>query len=235
MEQHKILVIEDDLNLGFLLLEYLESANLKVKLCKDGASGLAALEKQHFDLCLLDVMMPKIDGFSVARTMRNKGVDVPFIFLTAKSMKEDKLEGYNIGAEDYITKPFDEEELLCKIHVILRRNSKDEDTDPRKFTLGVFEFDYDRLELKHGAEVHRLTEKENLVLRLLCIYKNQILKREVAIQRIYGKQDYFLGRSFDVYISRLRKLLSVDPSIEIQNIYKVGFMLVVGEAEAVAK
>ena len=226
MNQKKILVIEDDLNLGFLLLDYLESENLKVKLCKDGSSGLAELGRQEYDLCLLDVMMPKVDGFSVARTMLNKGHNVPFIFLTAKSMKEDKLEGYSIGAEDYITKPFDEEELLCKINVILRRNSK-EDTDPTKFKIGKFDFDYDRLELKYDEKIQRLTEKENAVLRLLCIYKNRILKREIAVQRIYGKQDYFLGRSFDVYIYRLRKLLACDPSIEIQNIFKVGFMLAV--------
>ena len=224
--QKKILLVEDDLNLGFLLLDYLEAANMKVKLCKDGLAGLEILEKQHFDLCLLDVMMPKIDGFGLAKAIRNKGLEVPFIFLTAKSMKEDKLLGYDLGAEDYITKPFDEDELLCKIKVVLRKNEQDPyEHAPTLFTLGKFTFNYKRQELIYEEEVHKLTQKENEVLRLLCIHQNEVLKREHAVERIYGKKDYFLGRSFDVYISRLRKLLSVDPSIEIQNIYKVGFML----------
>ncbi|MCL4135835.1 UNVERIFIED_CONTAM: hypothetical protein GTU68_017230 [Idotea baltica] len=230
MSQKKILVVEDDLNLGFLLFDYLESANFKVKLCKDGLSGLAVLEKQRFDLCLLDVMMPNLDGFSVAKTIKQKGIEVPFIFLTAKSMKEDKLEGYDLGAEDYVTKPFDEEELLCKINVILRRNESDPfATAPSEFQIGNFHFNFKRQELKDYNIAHRLTEKESEVLRLLCLNQNKVLRRKDAVQKIYGKSDYFLGRSFDVYISRLRKLLIGDPSIEIQNIYKVGFMLVINE------
>lgn len=228
MVQKKILLVEDDLNLGFLLLDLLESADHKVKLAKDGLSALAILEKQHFDLCLLDVMMPNLDGFSLAKNIRKKGIDTPFIFLTAKSMKQDKLQGYNLGAEDYITKPFEGDELLCKINVVLRRFNRDVcefENLPSQFTLGQFSFDYELQELKLAGNVYRLTEKENDVLRLLCIHKNKILKREDAVEKIYGKKDYFLGRSFDVYISRLRKLLSPDPSIEIQNIYKVGFML----------
>ena len=226
MAQQKILLVEDDLNLGFLLMDVLESADLKVKLARDGASGLALLEKHRFDLCLLDVMMPRMDGFCLARAIRSKGIDVPFIFLTAKSLKEDKLNGYDIGAEDYITKPFDEEELLCKIHVVLRRHAQEEESDlPAQFQVGKFYFDAELQELKWDDKVHRLTEKENAVLRLLCLNKNKILKREEAELKIYGKSDYFLGRSFDVYISRLRKLLSCDPSVEIQNVYKVGFIL----------
>lgn len=226
IEQAKILIVEDDLNLGFLLMDFLESENYKVKLCKDGLSGIRTVEKNCFDLCILDVMMPNVDGFAVAKTMRKKGVTVPFIFLTAKSMKEDKLQGYSIGAEDYITKPFDEEELLCKIKVIIRRNEQDAfNNAPTKFKIGGFTFDAQRLELKCPKKVHRLTEKESEVLRLLCINKNEVLRREDAVEKIYGKKDYFLGRSFDVYISRLRKLLSSDPNLEIQNVYKVGFIL----------
>lgn len=226
MQQKKILVVEDDLNLGFLLLDFLESADMKVKLARDGLAGLALIEKQKFDLCLIDVMMPKLDGFSLAEAIRKKGIQVPFIFLTAKSMKEDRLQGYEIGAEDYITKPFEEEELLCKIHVVLRRYAQDMyENAPSQFSVGSFSFNYDRQELKGCEKVHRLTEKENEVLRLLCLHKNRILRRADAVERIYGKYDYFLGRSFDVYISRLRKILKTDPSIEIQNIYKVGFML----------
>ncbi len=232
MNQKKILVVEDDLNLGFLLLDYLEAMGFKVKLCRDGLSGLNTLEKQHFDLCILDVMMPNIDGFAFAKTMQKKGVETPFIFLTAKSMKEDKLEGYSLGAEDYITKPFDEQELECKINVILRRHCKDAYADaPSQFCLGSFQFDYQRQELKSTDKSHRLTEKENEVLRLLCLHKNRVLRREDAVEKIYGKKDYFLGRSFDVYISRLRKMLSKDPCIEIQNVYKVGFMLNVPEEQ----
>lgn len=226
MAQKKILLVEDDLNLGFLLLDYLEAANMKVKLCKDGLSGLEILEKQHFDLCLLDVMMPKIDGFNLAKAMRNKGLEVPFIFLTAKSMKEDKLLGYELGAEDYITKPFDEDELLCKIHVVLRKNAQDPyEHAPTLFRIGKFTFNYKRQELCFEGQPNTLTQKENEVLRLLCVHQNEVLSREYAVEQIYGKKDYFLGRSFDVYISRLRKLLRRDPAIEIQNVYKVGFML----------
>jgi len=226
MEERKILLVEDDLNLGFLLMDFLESEDFKVKLCKDGRSGLEYVETQHYDLCLLDVMMSKMDGFALAKTMRKKGVTTPFIFLTAKSMKEDILNGYSIGAEDYITKPFDEEELLCKINVILRRYKSDPyENAPSEFQIGLYNFKYDRQEIEINGEIHRLTEKENKVLRLLCLNKNKVLRREEAVQQVYGKCDYFLGRSFDVYISRLRKLLNQDANIEIQNVYKVGFML----------
>ena len=226
MKEKKILLVEDDLNLGFLLMDYLVSADYKVRLARDGRGALDALEKGTFDLCILDVMMPKLDGFSLAKTILNKGDKTPFMFLTAKSLKEDKIKGYSIGAEDYITKPFDEDELLCKINVILRRNEKDPfSSGSTLFQLGIFTFDYNRQELSDKKNIHRLTQKENEVLRLLCLYKNRVLKREEAVEHIYGKKDYFLGRSFDVYISRLRKLLGQDKNLEIQNIYKVGFML----------
>lgn len=198
----------------------------------DGLSGLTTLENQHYDLCLLDVMMPKLDGFAVAKTLRKKGVDTPFIFLTAKSLKEDILNGYAIGAEDYVSKPFDEEELLCKINVILRRQKCDPYQHAKsQFDIGKYLFNYERQELSLGCDTHRLTEKENEVLRLLCLNKNKILKRDDAVAHIYGKADYFLGRSFDVYISRLRKLLSKDSTIEIQNVFKVGFILNVQQVE----
>jgi len=226
MVEKKILLVEDDLNLGFLLMDYLETADIKVKLCKDGQAGLDTLTKQRFDLCLFDVMMPKLDGYALAKTMRNMGVDTPFLFLTAKSMKEDKLKAYGLGAEDFITKPFDEEELLCKINVILRRYSSDPyENAPCKFQIGDYYFDYKRRELKYEDKIDKLTEKENEVLRLLCLHRNEVLKREDAVEYIYGKKDYFLGRSFDVYISRIRKLLVSDPKVKIENVYKVGFML----------
>lgn len=226
MKEKSILLVEDDLNLGFLLLDFLQDEGFKVKLCRDGLTAVAAAEKQHFDICLLDIMMPKMDGFFVAKTFKKKGISFPYIFLTAKSLKEDILNGYALGAEDYITKPFDEEELLCKIKVVLRRFKKDPFENAAScHQIGNFEFNYDRQELVDGDTIHRLTEKENEVLRLLCHNKNRILRREEAITYIYGRADYFLGRSFDVYISRLRKLLKKDTNIEIQNVFKVGFIL----------
>ena len=226
MTEKKILVVEDDLNLGFLLLDYLQSENYKVKLCKDGLSALNAVQNEKFDLCVLDIMMPKMDGLALAKSIRHKGVETPFIFLTAKSLKEDKLKGYSVGAEDYITKPFDEQELHCKIQVILRRHAKDPYANaPNLFHLGAYTFNYARQELIYKDTTLRLTEKENQVLRLLALNKNTILKREEAVHKIYGRKDYFLGRSFDVYISRLRKHLANDPSLEIQNVFKVGFIL----------
>jgi len=228
--QKKILVVEDDLNLGFLLVDFLQGEGFFVKLCKDGLSGLNAAEKDIYDLCILDVMMPKMDGFSLAKTLRNKGFETPFIFLTAKSLIEDKLKGYDMGAEDYVTKPFQEEELLCKINVILRRTCQGGvETCPKEIQLGEYLFKHETHELIYKNEVHRLTQKENEVLKLLCKHKNKILKREDAVQHIYGKKDYFLGRSFDVFISKIRKLLKKDPTISIENVFKVGFIFNVKE------
>ncbi len=228
--QKKILVVEDDLNLGFLLVDLLESENFYVKLCKDGLAGLKYAEKEIYDLCILDVMMPKMDGFSLAQNLRNKGHETPFIFLTAKSMIEDKLKGYDIGAEDYIAKPFHHEELLCKINVILKRYCKKNIAEYiPTFCIGDYTFKYDTQELIYQNDAIRLTQKENEILRLLCINKNKILKREEAVLEIYGKKDYFLGRSFDVFISKIRKLLKNDPRIKIETVFKVGFVLKVQE------
>lgn len=224
----RVLIVEDDLNLGFLIMELLEENGLTVKLAKNGRKALEILNTYKFDLCMLDIMMPHLDGISLAKTMRQKQMKAPFLFLTAKSRKEDKLMGYRLGAEDYITKPFDEDELLCKINVILRRYLK-EDYCQSQFKIGAFEFDYTLQELTFRGNAHRLTEKENEILKLLCLHKNQILRREDAVEEVYGRKDYFLGRSFDVFISRLRKLLSKDPNISIENVFKVGFILKVEE------
>jgi len=234
MMKAQILIVEDDLNLGFLLLEFLESEGYAVKLCKDGASGLEAYKKGKYDLCLVDVMMPGMDGFALAQKIRQENGQTPFLFLTARSMKEDKLRGYALGAEDYITKPFCEEELLCRIQVILRRSpaATPQTDSPTQFHLGDYAFDYTRQELCYQGLVQRITEKENEILRLLCLHRNQILRRDDAVEQIYGKRDYFLGRSFDVFISRLRKLLKKDTRISIENVFKVGFILNVREEEA---
>lgn len=227
----KILLVEDDLSMGFLLSEFLEGEGFEVKLCRDGESGLATFRRGGFDLCILDVMMPKMDGFTLARQIRSIDPAVAFLFLTARSMKADKIRGFDLGAEDYVTKPFDETELLCRIKVILRRRSADlaSPAAPRQFVLGDYSFDSARQELCWKNKRWRMTEKENEVLRLLCLHQNQILRRDDAVEKIYGKRDYFLGRSFDVFISKLRKMLQNDPRISIENVFRVGFILNIRE------
>ena len=222
-----LLIVEDDLNLGFLLLDYLEEEGYNAKLCRDGEAGLDQFKKRSFDLCILDVMMPKMDGFELAKKMREEDDDARFLFLTAKSMKEDKCIGYELGAEDYITKPFDEEELGYKIKAILRRCAVQVADAPQAYQIGSYHFDPSLQQLCLGDDVIRLTEKETAVLKLLCANMGQILRRDDAVEEIYGKRDYFLGRRFDVFISRLRKYLSNDSDVKIENVYRVGFMLVV--------
>lgn len=229
MDQQHILLVEDDMNLGFLLMEFLEMEGLQVTWRKDGRSAMQELQKQAFDLAVLDVMMPGMDGFNLAKHIRSKHPNFPFLFLTARLLKEDKMRGYQLGAEDYLTKPFDEEELLCKIRVILRRAAQQQRKEAaptaHKYKIGKYEFNPARQEICIDEETRRLTEKENAILLLLCQHRNRILKRELAVQRIYGKDDYFLGRSFDVFISRLRKILREDPEVSIDNVFKVGFIL----------
>jgi DNA-binding response OmpR family regulator len=224
-----ILLVEDDLSLGFLLMELLESEGYSVKLARNGGNGLEHFKKNPFDLCILDVMLGDTDGFQVAKQIRLENAQAPFLFLTARVLKEDRLKGYALGAEDYLTKPFDEEELLCKIAVILRRNLQQAQELPVQFQIGAYFFDYKKQELVYQNQVERVTEKENEVLRLLCLHQNNILRRDDAVERIYGEKDYFLGRSFDVFISRLRKMLRHDPRIVIENVFKVGFILKIKE------
>lgn len=221
-----ILLVEDDLNLGLLLMDFLETEGLRVSWKRDALSALQQARRQPFDLCILDVMMPGMDGFSLAKNLREQFAGLPFLFLTARLLREDKLKGYALGAEDYLTKPFDESELLCKIKVILRRTAQvSEDVQPAVHPIGQYYFDFSRQELRLGEQCMRLTEKENDVLRLLCQHQNRILRREEAVEKIYGKYDYFLGRSFDVFISRLRKMLKDDPRVSIENVFRVGFIL----------
>lgn len=225
----RILLVEDDQNLGFLLSELLHEEGYQVQLCEDGKRGWKALENGRFDLCILDVMMPQMDGFQLAEKIKESRPKLPFLFITAKTHKVDKLKGFSIGAEDYIMKPFDDEELLCRIQVILRRQNTSKSARAQQFQLGAFHFDYDLQSLTHGDTICRLTEKENEVLYQLCLHKNQILKREEAVEAIYGKKDYFLGRSFDVFISKIRKRFKDEPAIRIENVFKVGFIFHVEE------
>ncbi|MBL7815624.1 MAG: response regulator transcription factor [Saprospiraceae bacterium] len=221
----KILLVEDDLSMGFLLTEFLEDNGFEVKLCRDGESGWVTFRRNHFDLCILDVMMPHMDGFTLAQHCRKQNAHIPLLFLTARSLKEDKIKGFDLGAEDYITKPFDEDELLCRIKVLLRRHHCQTPSVSQRFPIGQYVFDYSRQELSYQDDIWRLTETENEVLKLLCQHQNQILRRDEAVEKIYGKKDYFLGRSFDVFISKLRKMLQHDANVSIDNVFRVGFIL----------
>lgn len=216
-----ILLAEDDLNLGVLLVDYLETEGFEVKLCKDGEMALKAFQNHVFDVCLLDVMMPKVDGFTLAKEIRAINKNIPILFITAKSLKEDKLKGYNLGADDYITKPFDEEELLWKIKAVIRRvpESKTE-----TIALGNYQFNFSTQSLTIGGKTKRITEKECEILRYLCAHQNVIIKREELLKNLWGENDYFLGRSLDVFITKIRKYLKEDPSISIENVFKVGFI-----------
>ena len=224
-----ILIVEDDLNLGFLLMDLLQNEGYRVRIGRDGKSGLELLRREVYDLCIFDVMMPKMDGYNLSKHLKDIQPATPFLFLTAKLLKEDKIKGYDLGAEDYVVKPFDDEELLCKINVILRRRKgllqKSVQTQHQ---IGKYSFNCDTMELSINGNTIRITEKENKVLQLLCLHKNRILRREEAVEKIYGKYDYFLGRSFDVYISRIRKLLRQDPQVSVDNVFKVGFILNTG-------
>jgi len=219
--------VEDDPHLGLLLKDILSEAGFHVRLCTDSAQALETIRRSKIDLGVLDVMLPGDNGFMLAERIRATYPTIPFLFLTARSLKEDKLKGYALGAVDYISKPFDQEILLCKIRAILNRFDQLSSDVPSQhiFQLGSFEFNYQAHSLTHGDDSMRLTEKENEVLYLLVSNLNKVVRRDEAVERIYGKRDYFLGRSFDVFISKIRKYLSPDPSLKIENVYRVGFIL----------
>lgn len=220
-----IILVEDDLNLGFLLVDFLESKGVNVKLFRDGKAGIEGFKKGEFNFCLFDVMLPEMDGFSLAKEVRKTNKKVPIVFLTARGMKDDKMKGYDIGADDYITKPFDEDELWCKINAISKRIELPEDEPVALVTVGQYKFDYKNLSLDFNGEVKRLTTREAEVLRLLCKSKGDVVRREDILTTIWGENDYFAGRSLDVFISKLRKYFSGDPDITIENVVKVGYIL----------
>jgi DNA-binding response OmpR family regulator len=227
MSKGKILLAEDDANLGFVIKDNLEVGEYLVELYTDGEMALIAFGRGNFDLCILDVMMPKRDGFSVAQTIRQTNQEVPIIFLTAKSLKEDKLKGFQLGGDDYITKPFSIEELLMRVEAILKRTRKEGRPSQinEAFTVGKFTFDFKNQLIKFQNQQQTLTQREAELLRLLCLNKNQIVERDTILNLIWGDDSYFTGRSLDVFISRLRKYLKPDPNIEIVNIHSVGFKL----------
>ena len=220
-----ILLAEDDLNLGALLVDFLKGEGYDVKLCQDGEIALQVFKANTFDLCLLDVMMPKIDGFSLAKMIKERQSELPIIFITAKSLKNDKLKGYNLGADDYITKPFDEEELLWKIKAILRRTAFNHlEPVAEIINIGNFLFDFQNQSLIHNGVIKRTTEKESEILKYLFENRDRIIRREIMLQDLWGENDYFLGRSLDVFISKIRKYLKEDPDLSIENIFGVGFI-----------
>jgi len=226
----KILLCEDDTNLGMVLKNYLELNDYDVTLERDGRLGLAAFQREKYDICLLDVMMPNMDGFTLGEEIRDVNPDVPLFFLSAKTMKDDIIQGYKLGADDYITKPFDSEVLLHKIKAILKRNEEMHKEEVNaEFDLGKYHFNPRLRELTINGKVQVLSPKENELLKMLSEYKNDLLSREIALKKIWGSDTYFNGRSMDVYIAKLRKYLKEDPTIEIVNIHGNGFRLVVSE------
>ena len=227
----KILLCEDDENLGMLLREYLQAKGFVAELCADGEAGFKAFLKTKFDICVLDVMMPKKDGFTLAQEIRSANTDVPIIFLTAKTLKEDILEGFKLGADDYITKPFSMEELVFRIEAILRRTKGKKSRESTVYRLGQFTFDTQKQLLQIGEKQTKLTTKENELLALLCSHSNEILQRDFALKTIWIDDNYFNARSMDVYITKLRKHLKDDPQIEIINIHGKGYKLITPEEE----
>lgn len=222
----RLLLAEDDQNLGELLSNFLRNKGYDVKLVRDGKMAFEEFNKSKFDFCVFDVMMPEMDGFTLAKEIREIDKKVPILFLTAKSMKEDKLQGFAIGADDYLTKPFSMEELLARIAAVSRRSVGEEETEEEVFMVGKLKFEpsFRMLYLKEGER--KLTTKENQLLHLLVKNKNEILDRQATLRAIWGDDNYFNGRSMDVYIAKIRKLLKEDESVEIMNIHGKGFKLV---------
>ena len=226
----KILLVEDDVNFGNVLKSFLELDDYETTLTRDGVEGVNMFGTKNFDLVLLDVMMPKMDGFSVATQIRERDKKIPIIFLTAKGMKEDMLKGYNVGADDYLTKPFDTDVLLHKINVILRRSMGIVDMEDKSdFEIGIYMFDYKYRKIHEGDEIINLSPKEAELLRLLCVHQNDLLPRQKALKLIWGDDNYFNGRSMDVFVTKLRKYLKKDPRIEIVTLHGKGVRLLINQ------
>lgn len=222
----KILLVEDDFNLGFVIQDLLKIEGYTVHLARDGKEGLQRFNQETYDLCLLDVMLPAKDGFTLAEDIRKVNADIPIVFLTAKGMPADRIKGLKTGADDYITKPFENEELLLRVKAILRRAGKSASgAEPDHYTLGAYRFDPSAYLLCLGDECEKLTRKETDLLKLLCEHRNKVIERDLIANMIWGDDSYFVGRSMDVFITRLRKHLVKDPGIAIENVHGVGFKL----------
>jgi DNA-binding response OmpR family regulator len=230
MSKAKLLVVEDDPNLGDILKEYLEMKGYEPTLCRDGEEGWNKFKKDKYDLCLLDIMMPKKDGFTLAKEIKKVQENLPILFLTAKNQKDDIIEGLKIGADDYLTKPFSMEELLLRITAILRRTQKSTEISALKtYTFGDFVLHYDKQFIEGPEGRHKLTSKENELIRLLASEINKLVNRSHALKQIWGDDSYFNARSMDVYLSKIRKILKDDPKVQIITIHGEGFKMIVGE------
>lgn len=222
----KILLVEDDTSLGFIISDQLKSEGYNVTLCTDGAEGFKRFNEDSFHMCIFDVMMPKKDGFSLAKDVRKIDSQIPILFLTAKSNDEDKVEGFKSGGDDYLTKPFNAEELQLRVAAMLRRvNINTEEDDNSSYKIGDYVFDTVNFELKHPSFEKTLTKKEAQILNILCKFMNQVVAREIVLTGVWGQDDYFVGRSLDVFITKLRKYLKEDERIQIANVHGIGFKL----------
>jgi DNA-binding response OmpR family regulator len=226
----KILLVEDDPNLSLVLQDYLEMINYDITLCRNGKEGLQTFKNESFNLCILDIMMPVMDGFALAEEIKKLNETVPIVFLTAKSLKEDRIKGFRLGCDDYIMKPFSTEELSLRIQAILKRCLAQASAVPVKeeepvYQIGKYLFDHKNMILRLDSSERVLTRKENALLKLLYENRNQLLARDVALKSVWGNDDYFIGRSMDVFIAKLRKYLKDDPSIYITNVHGTGFKL----------
>ncbi|QGY44992.1 response regulator [Maribellus comscasis] len=224
-QQYNIFLVEDDLSFGAVLKSYLELNDYNVAWVDDGKLAMEKFRENEYHICILDVMLPNIDGFTIGTEIRKMNKDIPMVFLTAKTLKEDILKGYNVGADDYITKPFDTEVLLCKIQAIIKRQSTTPVNNDVLFEIGSYRFDSKLRHIERKGIKQKLSPKESDLLKLLCQNKNELLPRENALQKIWGDDGYFTARSMDVFITKLRKYLSEDPNIEIKNIHGSGFLL----------
>lgn len=222
----KILLVEDDTSLGFVISDHLKSLGYEVTLCCDGVEAIQRFSQEKFHLGIFDVMMPKKDGFTLAQEIRKVDKEIPILFLTAKSMIEDKVAGFKAGGDDYLTKPFNFDEFELRIHSLLKRVDIElVENTTTVFNLGKYVYDSDQHEIRLGKEVKVLTKKENQILKLLCKSLNQVIAREIVLTSVWGQDDYFVGRSLDVFITKLRKYLSKDDAVQILNIHGVGFKL----------
>lgn len=224
MKAH-LLYVEDDESLSFVTRDNLELAGYRITYCENGKQAMEVIKQNDFDLCIFDVMLPDVDGFTIAEELRKFNTQVPILFLTAKSMKEDRIRGLKLGADDYITKPFSIEELILKIEIFLRRSKISSPSVPTYLTVGNYLLDHKNLSLKFEDQAKNLTQKEADLLKMLIENKNEVIKRSLILETLWGEDDYFLGRSLDVFISRLRKYLSQDSRIKIENIHSVGFKM----------
>jgi DNA-binding response OmpR family regulator len=219
-----ILLVEDDYNLGFIISDELIAQGYEIKLCLDGIEAIQEFHAKTYHLCILDVMMPRKDGFTLAKEIRATHPDVPILFLTAKSMTEDRVEGFKVGGDDYLTKPFSSEELQLRIKALLKRiNIKLEEDEEKVFTIGKYTFDSENFLLTSANFQKTLTKKEAQILKILIKYKNQVTPRDIILNAVWGQDDYFVGRSMDVFITKIRKYLKEDPSLQISNIHGIGF------------